>query len=322
MLNSRTKKSIVAGAIAAAVIGSGCSAPSGGSVSPAITLANAESSNAPGAIYMSEVYGNGVIVLRGSSERIIEGPRTRLMDPIGVSRQTSGDVVTVSPDGRVVTLPPRGGDTKPKYVIACRRFRPFGVAVDASSNIWVTDDRESAILEYAAAGHGCPTPRSFIRGGATGLANPTGIAVDSTGRVVVDDANGNAVEAFAAGAHGNVAPVQAITGPATMLDRPQGLAIDAGGNIWVTTCGTRCAPRVLEFRKSANGNAKPVRVIEGSNTGLSQTIGIAIDRTSGRIFVCSDHGLLVFAANADGNVRPVQILTPGTFPTAVSLPDA
>jgi hypothetical protein len=295
MSNSLTKMRIVAGAIAAAVIASGCSSPSGGSMSSTTGFADPGFSDVLGAIYMSEVYGNGVIILRGSREWIIEGPRTRLMDPIGVSRQSSGDVVVVNLDGGIVTVPPRGGDTKPKYVIRCNHFSPFGVTVDASSNIWVTEDHRNAILEYASTDKGCPTPRSFIRGSATGLADPTGIAVDSTGRIIVDDASTGAVEVFAAGAHGNVAPVQVITGPATMLDRPQGLAVDANDNIWVTTCGTKCTPRVLEFRKDANGNAKPARVIGGSNTGLSQTIGIAISRMSGKIYVCSDRGLLVFA---------------------------
>jgi hypothetical protein len=86
------------------------------------------------------------------------------------------------------------------------------VTVDASSNVWVTEDHRNAILEYASTDKGCPTPRSFIRGSATGLADPTGIAVDSTGRIIVDDASTGAVEVFAVGAHGNVAPVQVITG--------------------------------------------------------------------------------------------------------------
>lgn len=270
---------------------------------------------------MSEVYGNGVIILRGSRKQIIEGPRTHLMDPMGVSRQSSGEIVVVTPHASIVTLPPRGGDTKPKYLIACRHSAPFGVAVDASSNIWVTEDHRNAVLEYAAADQGCPTPRSFIQGRATGLADPTGIAVDSSGRIIVDNASTGTVEVFAPGTHGNVAPVQVITGSATMLDRPQGLAVDASDNIWVTTCGTQCTPSVLEFRKGANGNAKPIRVIGGTNTGLSQTIGIAISRANGKIYVCSDDGLLVFASDANGNVGPVQTLTPGTFPTAVSLPN-
>jgi hypothetical protein len=321
MPNSMTKMRVVAGAIAAAVIASGCSSPTGGNISSTTGIAEPGSLDARGTIYMSEAYGNSVIILRGSHESIIQGPRTHLTDPIGVSRQSSGDVVVVSPEGSIVTLPPRGGDTKPKYLITCHHFRPFGVVVDASSNIWVTEDRHNAILTYASTDQGCPTPRSFIRGRATGLADPTGVALDSTGRIIVDDASTSAVEVFVAGAHGNVTPAQVITGSATMLDRPQGLAVDANDNIWVTTCGTQCTPRVLEFRKDANANAKPIRVIGGSNTGLSQTIGIAISRTSGKIYVCSDHGLLVFAANANGNVRPVRILTPGTFPTAVSLPD-
>ena len=297
------------------------------------TLIRLLTSAAAPTLYVSEYDHSDAIILRGSHESIIQGPRTKLNEPISIAREPSGDLVLVDPTirrqkipGSIVTVPPRAGDPKAKYVISCSSSAFFGVTVDASSNIWATEDNKTAIEVYASNADGCAKPLFSIRGKKTGLIAPTGIAIDSQGRIIVENWYPNSgVEVFAPGSKGNVAPIAVITGSATGIDHPEGLTVDAHDNIWVTNYGALSNPaRIMEFPPNANGNVAPERVIHGPNTQLQATVGIAIGQKTGKIYVTNGGtsssqlgGVLVFARNASGDAAPLEELVPHTFPTGV-----
>ena len=86
------------------------------------------------------------------------------------------------------------------------------------------------------------------------------------------------------------------------------VAVDASGNIYVTN---RCNGTITIYAKGSNGDAAPIAIIGGSNTGLTSPDGIALD-SSGNIYVTdqffaavSPGSVLVYAAGSNGNVAPI-----------------
>ena len=58
----------------------------------------------------------------------------------------------------------------------------------------------------------------------------------------------------------------------------------------------------------SNGNVPPVAAIGGSNTGLGDTVAVAVDAT-GTIYALSYKGdISVFAAGSNGNVAPIRTI--------------
>ncbi len=98
-----------------------------------------------------------------------------------------------------------------------------------------------------------------------------------------------------------------IAGSNTGLVEPMSVALDAALNVYVFDGNTST---ISEFAAGAQGNVAPIRTIGGSKTGLSGAIGIAVSRTTGKIFVSSPAATAVFgfAARASGNVAPAQVI--------------
>jgi len=338
------KTKFLAAAVLLGTVLAGCAQPAGTPVTPNGSSSAASRSGRPlareratkGSFFVSDLAHGDVIVMRGARQQTIGGPRTQLRSPIALAREPSGDLVVVNPrkvtaphrPGSIVTLSAKPGDHRAKHVITCKRFSPWGVAVDSSSHIWVADGLSNSIREYAPDAERCATPLLTIQGSATGLSNPLGLAINSKGQVVVENFIDDSIEVFAAGASGNVAPVARIAGSNTQMTNSEGLAVDASDNIWITNYGAGDTPAsVLEFDGNANGNVAPKRSIKGSGTQLNATIGLAIDRETGKIYVCNGGAtfqtgaVLVFAPDANGNVSPDAELLPGTFPTGIILPN-
>lgn len=92
------------------------------------------------------------------------------------------------------------------------------------------------------------------------------------------------------------------------------------------------AGSVTVYTKHADGNVAPVQTISGSNTGLVQPEGIAVD-DAGKFYVSDSFGsrvksddgasqqgvVFVFAAKADGNVKPMATIHDGlNYPDGVA----
>ncbi len=89
---------------------------------------------------------------------------------------------------------------------------------------------------------------------------------------------------------------------------------------------------VTVYTKHADGNVAPVQTISGSNTGLVEPAGIAVDN-AGKFYVSDVFGargkseggpsqqgvVFVFAAKADGNVKPIATIHDGlNYPNGVA----
>jgi hypothetical protein len=188
---------------------------------------------------------------------------------------------------------------------------PSGVALDSSGNIWVTNyavGGTPSVTEYAPESNGEVSPIATISGSATNLLEPTGLAIDSLGDLWVVNASGSILE-FAPGSNGNVSPVTVIAGSNTGMTVPSGIVVDVAGNIWITNEQLSTTPAsVAMFTAGSNGNVTPAVTIAGSNTGLSNPAGLAID-ANWNIYVANQ---TIGAANCPSATGAITVYSPGS----------
>jgi hypothetical protein len=269
------------------------------------------------------LHDNGTItIFRGTRQKQISGPHTGMNSPVAIARQKLGDLVVSNREvdgdpGSIVTLPMGKGDVQAKFILKCDGMTPWGIGLDADSNIWMTDYESGDVREYAATADGCPAPLAVISGPHTGLDLPENVAVDRNGRIVVADYL-NGIRIFAPGANGDATPVATLTNSQVVNAHLEGMAVDSKDHIWVTSYANAA---VLEFAAKAKGNDPPVRVISGDKTQLCAPVGIALDRNTGEIYVAAygARAMLVFAADAKGNAAPVRQFDTGAFPFGVTV---
>jgi len=220
----------------------------------------------------------GASTLPGYSVGIGPAWALNLHSPSAVAVDTSGNlyladsdnqrVVKVGPTGTVVWAAGNGGsgsggDGGP--ATAATFFRPLGVAVAGTGNVYVADTYNNKIRKISAAGvittlAGNDTAGGFFGDGLAAryalLSAPYGVAVDSSGTVLVADAwNGRVRRIDTSGiintlAGGRPAKFFGDEGSATSgrLSAPAGLTIDSSGNIYVADKQNRRIRRV-----AANG---------------------------------------------------------------------
>jgi DNA-binding beta-propeller fold protein YncE len=188
---------------------------------------------------------------------------------------------------------------------------PTFVARDAGGRIYVADYLRNAVFVFAAGADGNVAPIQIIAGGRTGLYRPRGIALHRSLIYVANDERGaSRINVYGAGGDGDVAPIGSIRGSNTGLDVPAGLAVDEQGNVYASNLAKNT---ITVYAPDENGNVAPIRTIGGSNTQLENSNGVALD-SAGRIYVAAApegkaQKLLVFAAGADGNAKPTQLIS-------------
>jgi sugar lactone lactonase YvrE/Tol biopolymer transport system component len=215
------------------------------------------------------------------------GPATaaELNAPIGLAVDAAGDlyivdagnqrVRKVSPSGTITTVAGGGnsglGDGGP--ATASELFHPFGVAVDAAGNLYVSDAGNGRVREVLPSGTittvaGGSTSGPGDGGPATAaeLFGPTGVAVDNAGDLYIAESYKNLQNGTYISRVREVLPDGTITefagngtadfggdgGPpsAAELDNPIGLAVDAEGDLFIAD---RANARI---RKVANPASK------------------------------------------------------------------
>src|SRR5579864_7116030 len=69
------------------------------------------------------------------------------------------------------------------------------------------------------------------------------------------------------------------------------------------------AQAILTYRGSADGEERPVRVIQGPHSKLDAPEHLEVDYTHNEIFVPTRHAsVLVFARDAAGDAAPIRVL--------------
>jgi len=303
------------------VLLAGCSSNTGPSPSSTLLYVANQTSNAVTA-YAPD--GNGDV----APSVTIAGASTGLDQPLGIVRDATGRlyVTTFNPRSVRVFAAGGNGNVAPIRVITGTNThlgQAIGLALDATGRLYVSNGGDTITI-YAAGATGNVAPVAMIAGSNARLSGPYGIAFDATGRLYVANALTNRLTIYAQNASGNMAPVDTIVGASTQLNGPAGLAFDAGGRLFVSNAnGTSPNQRITVYSAGASGNATPIAIIMGANTGLDSPVGIVVD-PSGKLYVASaafgshQYKVAVYAAGANGNVAPTAIIAGPT--TGLSAP--
>src|SRR5712692_2192064 len=183
-----------------------------------------------------------------------------------------------------------GGDLKPLRAIR-DPFPVFtDVAVDPEANIAVmSDENLFSLRTYDRNNPDAPPnavsdPRSVITGPKSEVDFVCGVAVDPVHHELYganNDTN-SVLMAFKYGTNGEVPPVRKINAAATGT---WGVALDLKNDEVAVT--VEHINQVEVYRREGIGDEKPLRIIQGPNTGISDPHGIAIDAEHNELFVAN-----------------------------------
>src|SRR6058998_318197 len=186
------------------------------------------------------------------------------------------------------------------------RFPVFAdVAVDPESNIvTVTDENLFSLRTYDRdlATNDVADPRTVVTGNRTRVDFVCGVALDPVHKEIYTVNNDTAADmlVFKYDATGNV-PASRTLSPAAVST--WGVALDLTNNeVGVTV---ESINKVAIYRRLAQGDEKPLRVIQGPATGLADPHGIFIDAQNNEIFV-ANHDSYHDAVSSEDNPNTVQ----------------
>ncbi len=245
------------------------------------------------------------------------GSAARFYSPFGVAVDTAGNVYVadsfnhtvrkIAAGGIVTTLAgsaQSGGKTDGAGT-AARFDQPFGIAVDANGNVYVSDATANTIRKISPAGVVSTlaglagTPGSADGTGASArFAVPYAVAVDTTGTVfVVDHGNhtirkvtADGVVTTLAGTAGSAGSTDG-SGAAARFRYPSGVAVDRDGSVFVADTDNHVIRQIsLSGEVTTVGGAGTPGSADGVGTAARffNPKGIAADPT-GRIYV-ADRG--------------------------------
>ena len=162
------------------------------------------------------------------------------------------------------------------------------------------------VLTFAGDANGETPPKRVIRGPKTGLIALDRLGVDGVNNEIYVP-EGDRVLVFPREANGDVAPIRTLTGPATGIGDASSVAVDATRNLLVVAGNAPEPPgerrrggrtgQFMMFNRTADGNAKPVRVI----TGVPGTRNIALYPERGLIFIVLDGYIGVYNIEDSGD---------------------
>jgi sugar lactone lactonase YvrE len=215
---------------------------------------------------------------------------------------TNGIITTVAGTGTASYFGDGGAATNAKLNY------PWGVAVDASGDLFIADCYNNRIREVGTNGiitteAGNGTPGSSGDGGAAisaELNNPAGVAVDATGNLFIADYGNSRIREV--GTNGIITTV-AGTGSGgysgdggaavyAALNSPRGVAVDTSGNVFIGDTGNQ---RIREVQTNGiittvAGNGTADYAGDGgaaTNAELYHPIGVAVDAT-GNLFIADE----------------------------------
>jgi hypothetical protein len=187
-----------------------------------------------------------------------------------------------------------------------------GFAYDGMHDeIVVTSPLAQAVLTFKGDANGEEPPIRVIQGPHTQIDGPPNLGND---RVSIDPVHDeiyvpavpSSILVFDRKANGDVAPKRVLSGPDTGFQEPgiRGMAtvaVDAVHNVMVVNHRNQ----LLIFDRTASGNAKPLRVISGPNSGVASISSFQIYAQKGWIVAGGQGGFIgVWSINDNGDVPP------------------
>jgi sugar lactone lactonase YvrE len=240
------------------------------------------------------------------------GTAASFASPTGVATDATGNVYVADHDNnRIRKISPAGvvttfADNNQGYTdgtgMAASFFNPWGVATDATGNVYVADQFNQRIRKISLTGVVTTLAGSGIKGYADGTGTaasfyaPEGVATDAAGNVYVADTGNNRIRKISpAGvvttlAGSGIKGYADGTGTAASFIGPSAVATDAAGNVYVADVFNnrirKISPGGVVTTLAGSGNAA---YADGTGTAASFAYpsGVATD-AAGNVYVADE----------------------------------
>jgi DNA-binding beta-propeller fold protein YncE len=194
------------------------------------------------------------------------------------------------------------GEVPPMRDLTTAPTGTWGVALDLKNNeVAVTIQHENKVQIYRRGASGEEKPLRIIQGPKAGLSDPHGIEIDAEHNEIFV-ANHDAYHEVQAG---EVNPNVALADFARGVETPRVARERVDLRL---SRGKFVEPSIKVFSRTSNGDAVPLRIIQGPRTGLSLPMKIFVDTIHNEIFVANSgsSSILVFSRTASGDAAPIR----------------
>jgi len=211
-------------------------------------------------------------------KRVIEGRDTKNEYNNGLYVDAkSGEIYNVAMDtaDNILVFPTNAkGNQEPARILSIPH-RGFQLAVDEEKEeLYSTNQYPPRVLVFHKTAAGKEPPIRVIEGPHTGLADVHGVAVDTQRKLMFVGNWGNSSDYKVAGT------------------------------------GKHHPPSITVYSIDANGDAAPLRTIQGPKTQLDWMGAISLDPETGNLWVANDVGgsVLMFRGTDNGDVAPTKVI--------------
>jgi 6-phosphogluconolactonase (cycloisomerase 2 family) len=228
---------------------------------------------------------------RSEAKRVIGGPKTDVqfnscvyVDP------KNGDIYSVENDigdSIVVFANKANGDAEPLRKLNVTH-RAYAMAVDEDNNeFYLSIQYPPQVAIYRKEASGNEKPKRLIQGESTRLSDSHGIAIDAKNKLMFVNNWGNISDYRTPGS------------------------------------GRFELPSITIYPLNADGDAQPLRVIQGPRTQLNWPGAMAVDPDRAELYVANDMGqsLIVFHETDKGDLQPARVIkgqkTGLSYPTGI-----
>lgn len=239
-------------------------------------------------------------------KRVIGGSKTRISENCGLYVDPfSGDIYSVNGDTAnyltVWSREKKGNDVADRTINT--PHRGFAIAVDeGAKELFLTIESPPAVVVYPKEASGNQVPLRILEGDKTQLAEVHGIALDTKNQVMYVVNQGPTSSNTADGGWQRDLKPGAPTVEWTPDSDRWKYLVPGSGKVM--------PPSIAVFPLKANGDAAPVRIIQGPLTQLDWPVHISLDVDRQELYVANSvaDDILVFRATDNGNVAPIRIL--------------
>ena len=194
------------------------------------------------------------------------------------------------------------GDNIPAVTAAL--FRPTGIAIDSSGNVYIADRSNNRVRKITVSTGLISTVAGIGTSGFSGdggaattaqLSSPAGVAIDAAGHLYIGDSGNGRLRKVAAGTGVITTVVSGLGGAvlspggSTSPNGPSGVSVDSSGNVYFAAVSQsyKWMPMTETLSSIAGGGINNVDNIPATNASLSGPRSVVVD-TSGNVFVAEE----------------------------------